>query len=299
MKYTSYLNPAFKDTSFCYTCFSKKNKNAVLYEVNMTGHEIADKNYRLKRTGYFTYLINYTASGSGVMEYKGKHYKVSAGDLLFIDCKDEHYFYPENDDWEFFYVHLNGLGMNFLYDSFVNATGQVFANYPHKSFLKNVKKLHLLLEKCEKIPTENSYHVFINNEITCCEISKILYEIIIDIHKNVMTLNVDIPFALSKALEFIKDNYNKDITLDEIASEACMSKFHFERLFKQHVGTTVYSYVKDLRFQNARWLLETTQKKVIDIAFEVGYSDIQALNKIFKKQLGVTPSEYRKNVYHY
>ena len=299
MKYKAYLNPAFKDSSFCYVCFPKKNKNAVLYEVNMTGHEIADKNYRLKRTGYFTYLINYTVSGSGVMEYKGKRYKVNAGDLLFIDCKDEHYFYPENGDWEFFYVHLNGLGMNFLYDSFVNATGQVFVNYPYKVFMKNVKKLQLLLEKCEKVPAENSYHLFINNEITCCEISQVLYEIIVDLHKNVLSLNVDMPFAISKALEYIKNNYNQSLTLDQVASEACMSKFHFERLFKQYVGTTVYGYVKDLRFQNARWLLETTQKKVIDIAYEVGSRDLQALNKIFKKQLGVTPSEYRKNIYHY
>ena len=62
----------------------------------------------------------------------------------------------------------------------------------------------------------------------------------------------------------------------------------------EHMKTTVYQYIKDLRFKKAKWLLETTQKKLIDIALEVGYSDIQALNKMFKSQLGITPTEYRK-----
>lgn len=299
MKYKAFLNPDFKDTSFCYVCFPKLNKNAILYEVNMTGREIADKNYYLKRTGYFTYLINLTLSGEGVMEYKGKKYNLSPGDLLFIDCKDEHIFYPKSPNWEFLYIHVSGLGMQFLYDSFVNASGHVFKSYPRKKFVKNVNALHNLLKNCEMQKQENSFHLFINDEILCSEISGVVYAILMDLNKNVLSLKQDMPFVLSKALEYVKNNYNKPISLDDVAREACLSKFHFERIFKQYTGTTFYQYVKDLRFQNARWLLETTQKKLIDIAFEVGYSDIQALNKIFKKQLGVTPSEYRKTIYHY
>ncbi len=299
MKYKSYIVPQFKDKSFSYTCFSKKNKNGVLYEVNITGYEIADKNYRLRRTGMYNYLINCTVSGRGVMEYRGERYEIRPGDLVFVDCKDEHVFYPETDNWEFFYVHLSGLGVNFLYDSFVNATGAVFRNYPCQSVIKNICKLHSILNDEERIFAGHSYHVSIDDEITLCNLSSILYDIIIDVHKNVLSLRRDIPYGLSKALEFIKDNYNKKITLEEIAAVANLSKYHFDRLFKQYLGTTVYAYIKELRFDNARWLLESTRKKLIDIAMEVGYSDIQALNKIFKAWLGVTPSEYRKSKYHY
>lgn len=233
------------------------------------------------------------------MEYRGEKYEIHPGDLFFIDCKDEHVFYPTTDNWEFFYVHLSGLGVNFLYDSFVNATGSVFRNYPCQNVIKNICKLHAILNDAEKTIGGHSYHVNIDDEITLCDVSAILYDIIIDVHKNVLSLRRDMPYSLSRALEFIKDNYNKKITLEEIAAEANMSKFHFDRLFKEYLGTTVYAYIKELRFLNARWLLETTKKKLVDIAMEVGYSDIQALNKIFKAQLGVTPTEYRKSKYHY
>ena len=65
------------------------------------------------------------------------------------------------------------------------------------------------------------------------------------------------------------------------------------------MGVTVNNYIRELRFEKARRLLESTDMKLIDVAIEVGYSDIQALNKLFKKNLGVTPTEYRKDKNHY
>ncbi len=299
MKYKSKITPAFKEHSFCYMCFPKKNKNAILYEINMTGHEIADKNYRLEREGYYTYLINYTLSGSAKLVYNGNVYSIKKGNLVFINCNEPHLFYPESDSWEFVYTHVSGLGVQFLYDSFCSATGNVYPNYPQKTILQLINKLHELLDSCEKTVFENSFHIHIDNDILLSDISSVVYAILIDINKNVLSLKREIPYSLAKALEFIKNNYNKDITLDEIAKIACMSKFHFERTFKEHTKTTVYQYIKDLRFQNARWLLETTDMSLINVSFAVGYSDIQALNKIFKKNLGVTPTEYRRSVYHY
>ena len=280
-------------------CYPKKNKNAILYEVNMTGHEIATSAYSLERKGYYNYLINFTLSGSGSLVYNGSSYTLKKGDLLFINCNDEHIFKTAGENWEFVYLHISGLGVQFLYDSFINATGNVYKNYPHKKFLKTTEKLHALLDKCEKNRFENGYQIFINDDILCSDISSLVYEALIDINKNLSALKYEIPFALSKALEYIKDNYNKNVDLETVAKQACMSKFHFERTFKKYMKTTFYQYVKDLRFQNARWLLETTEMSLIDIAFAVGYSDIQALNKIFKKMLGVTPTEYRKSVFHY
>ena len=74
-----------------------------------------------------------------------------------------------------------------------------------------------------------------------------------------------------------------------------LSKYHFERVFVQNMGMTVYRYIGDLRLNRAMWLLKTTEATIADIAAEVGYSDAQALTKLFKKNLGTTPAKYRKN----
>ena len=299
MKYNSKLTPAFKDKSFCYFTFPLKNKNAILYETNMTGHELVGKDYYLKRTGYYTYLFSYTLNGSAKFIYNKKEHIISKGDLVFIDCSNEHEFYPIDENWEFIYLHLNGLGLQYLYDSFINKTGFVFHNFPKKTILKELNELHTILHKFEKKTVESSQHIYIDDEIICSELSRISYNIIMDINKNLVSLKIDTPHFLSEALEYIKKNYNKNINLDDIAKAINMSKFHFERLFQTHMQTTVYQYIKELRFQKARWLLETTNMKLIEIAYDVGYSDIQALIKIFKKQLGVTPIEYRKAKFHY
>ena len=100
MKYNSKLTPAFKDKSFCYFTFSLKNKNAILYETNMTGHELVGKDYYLKRTGYYTYLISYTLNGSAKFIYNKKEHIISKGDLVFIDCSNDHEFYPIDENWD-------------------------------------------------------------------------------------------------------------------------------------------------------------------------------------------------------
>lgn len=294
MRYKSNLNPSFSKKPISYTCLSNQNKNPILYECNMVGYESAGKDYYLKREGYYNYLINFTLSGKGKLIYKGLEYEVEKGDLLFINCSEEHIFYPSEGNWEFVYIHMNGLGMEYLYNSFYNLTGNVYKKYPSKKIIRYIMENIKQLSTCETKQVGHTNLISTISEEKCLDISSILYNLIIDINKNLIMLDVEIPYSVSKAIKYIEMNYNKNISLKEIANEACLSPFHFERLFHEHMKTTVYQYIKDLRFKKAKWLLETTQKKLIDIALEVGYSDIQALNKMFKSQLGITPTEYRK-----
>lgn len=299
MKFRADICFAFERGSYCYNCFSKKNKNAILYDVDMTGYEKATRNYKIDREGYYTYLINYTYSGGSKMIYKGKEYDVAPGDLVFINCNDRHIFEANDTGWEFSYVHVTGLGVQYLYDSFVNITGNVLRNIDNKVYVEEVNKLHGLIYSLPKKQIENTFVIDIDDEAICCDISLSVYKILMDINKQLTLYRDKMPFALEQSLEFIKNNYNRLITLDEIADSACLSKYYFERLFEKYMGVTVNNYIRELRFEKARQLLESTDMKLIDVAIEVGYSDIQALNKLFKKNLGVTPTEYRKDKNHY
>ncbi len=122
-----------------------------------------------------------------------------------------------------------------------------------------------------------------------------LFRSLMDVARTVVEKRSEKPYALTLAIDYIQKNFQRNLSLEEIARQMYLSKYHFERVFVQNMGMTVYRYIGDLRLNRAMWLLKTTEATIADIAAEVGYSDAQALTKLFKKNLGTTPAKYRKN----
>jgi AraC family transcriptional regulator len=98
---------------------------------------------------------------------------------------------------------------------------------------------------------------------------------------------------LRRALEFMHDNYGRELALEEIAASAYLSEYHFARLFKQITGVTPHVYLANLRIEKARRLLVETSLPVIEIAAMVGYQSQSHFTKIFKSVTGITPRAYR------
>lgn len=97
-----------------------------------------------------------------------------------------------------------------------------------------------------------------------------------------------------KILEYIKLNYREEITLRNTAEYFGLSQEHFSRSFKNYVGQTFTSYVKELRVDKAQELLLHTDLNIIDIAASVGEPDAKAFIRDFKRAYSVTPHQYRK-----
>jgi AraC family transcriptional regulator len=100
---------------------------------------------------------------------------------------------------------------------------------------------------------------------------------------------------LRRAIEFMHDNFGRELTLEEIAAAAYLSEFHFARLFKQITGVTPHVYLANLRIERARKLLAETQIPIIEIAAMVGYQSHSHFTKIFKSVTGLTPRVYRES----
>jgi AraC family transcriptional regulator len=98
---------------------------------------------------------------------------------------------------------------------------------------------------------------------------------------------------LRRALEFMHDNYSRELALEEIATAAYLSEYHFARLFKQVTGATPHVYLANLRIEKARHLLIETTHPIIEIAAMVGYQSQSHFTKIFKAITGLTPRAYR------
>ena len=98
---------------------------------------------------------------------------------------------------------------------------------------------------------------------------------------------------LRRAIEFMHDNYSRGLSLEEVASAAYLSEYHFARLFKEIIGVTPHVYLANLRLERARKLLAETELAISEVASRVGYQSQSHFTKVFKSTTGVAPRAYR------
>ncbi len=103
---------------------------------------------------------------------------------------------------------------------------------------------------------------------------------------------------MKKAVEYVQENYNKDLNMAVVSNYISMNYSMFSFAFKQYTGSNFVNYLKDIRIRKAKQLLAETDMRVIEISREVGYDNEKNFMKIFKSSCGVSPSEYRKNMRH-
>ncbi|MBO6196754.1 MAG: response regulator [Butyrivibrio sp.] len=101
---------------------------------------------------------------------------------------------------------------------------------------------------------------------------------------------------IQEAINYIKENYKTDINMAVVSNEVSMNYSLFSSAFKNYTGTNFVGFVRDLRIGEAKKLLATTPLKVNEISARVGYDNEKHFMKSFKAIVGVSPSEYRKNM---
>ncbi|HHV97961.1 MAG TPA: AraC family transcriptional regulator [Clostridiaceae bacterium] len=99
---------------------------------------------------------------------------------------------------------------------------------------------------------------------------------------------------IDTVIQYMKTNYAQKLSLEELSMMAFLSRNYFCKLFKDCTGMTVFEYAQKIRIEEACRMLSDTDKKVVDIAAEVGYKDIKYFNTVFKKVTGKTPRDFRK-----
>jgi two-component system response regulator YesN len=99
---------------------------------------------------------------------------------------------------------------------------------------------------------------------------------------------------IDAAIEHIRENYDKDISLAATAEAVFLSPGYFCTLFRQYTGQNYVDYLNGVRLNEACRLLSQSLMKTYEIAYAVGFRDETYFTKLFKKQYGVSPSEHRK-----
>ena len=99
-----------------------------------------------------------------------------------------------------------------------------------------------------------------------------------------------------KATHAMRRRLGEKIGLDEIAREVGLSPAYFSRVFKEETGVSFVSRLNDLRIERAKQLLRSTDRTILDIALEVGFSDQSHFSRVFRDRTDSSPARYRTSL---
>jgi len=99
--------------------------------------------------------------------------------------------------------------------------------------------------------------------------------------------------AVKEAQEFIEQNIEEKITVDELANKVAVGRRSLERRFKQATSNSILEYIQRVKMEAAKRSFETSRKNINEVMFDVGYSDTKTFRTTFRKITGLTPIEYR------
>lgn len=108
-----------------------------------------------------------------------------------------------------------------------------------------------------------------------------------------LSTRIELYKRLSFAIDHIHSCDNANLDLEQLAASACLSKYHFLRLFRQAYGRSPYQYIQSLRVEKATQLLKASALTVEDIADTLGFENSNSFSRLFYQRMGMYPTQYR------
>ena len=237
--------------------------------------------------------ISHVVSGEAEHEIGGARYNVHRGDIIVIKPGVPHAFRPIECDEPFVAydmmfvkgfvgsafddacsmiynpesekdIHLSGIGYQFF--------GELF----HKAYSEYCGKQKGYMELIRAYATELVVNLIRKRE-----------------HEGEDRISLRLRNAVRSTVAYIEKNYTRHITLEELSSRIYFSKDYLSKVFREATGMTVGAYLQKVRLKVASGLLLDTDKTVMEIAEESGFGDVKSFYTVFKREMKMTPGEYR------
>lgn len=210
---------------------------------------------------------------------------VSAGNIvLYRPAELQKYEFYGKDKTEVYWVHFTGSEVkNILRKNGFTDKERIFPVGTSLEYERAFKHIILELQKCDA-----DYQEMLT--LLLCHLLIIFHRAMLQEH----TLkNEFLDRQMDTAASYFNQNYNHEINIDAYASSLGMSVSWFIRNFKKYTGETPVQFITSLRMTNAQVLLENTTYSINEIARIVGYNNALYFSRIFHKQKGCSPSQYR------
>jgi AraC-like DNA-binding protein len=109
-----------------------------------------------------------------------------------------------------------------------------------------------------------------------------------------MPLNKQDMTYIRQAKTILDENFDKHITIPQLARQAGINEAKLKEGFRELYGNSIHTYIQQLRLEKAKQLLLTTAMSITEITYHIGYGHVTHFTTLFKKEFGLTPTEWRK-----
>ncbi|MEK3837215.1 AraC family transcriptional regulator [Paenibacillus sp. FSL R7-0128] len=242
--------------------------------------------------------IVYVLEGSIRMGINSETRLLNSGDLAVCSSGDIHYYDSKNSQSKLLMIIFNPslIGFPAGWPLNMRLTSPFLEQHPSGPDEARIRgrlpaiMQELLQEHLQKPPHHEQLMTGLLHEL-CALILRQLPLDIVNPHKDKRRItNMKI---MQEVLEYLDVHYMHPITLADAARHANMSLFYFSRFFKSISGMSYVAYLNSIRVNQAERLLLNTDKSILDIALECGFTNIRTFNRVFKQVKQRTPSELR------
>ena len=256
--------------------------------------------------------------GEGELVYEGKKYDLKSGDVVFIDCRrayshstgnsssvgnnhsidNNHTTEKDNGNlWSLRWCHFYGPSMPAIYAKYCERgglpviRGADMARGDDMGRGADASQYATILTDIYTLASSSDYirDMRINGKLN--DLLTLLMES--SWHREAHT-NAPKKMDISLVKSFLDEHYKEKLSLESVASHFFIDKHYLARLFKEHYGVTLVTYLQQVRITHAKRMLRFTDKSIEEIGLECGIGELNYFSRVFKKLEGVSPSEFRK-----
>ncbi len=273
MKYASLPNFYTYTTAYAHNSF---------LTVHQIGRDVSTSGFSYPQYNN-NYSITVVRNGKGVLETKGKKYKLSKNDV-FITIPNELSIQTadQKDPWELCFISFEGPLSEELLNKTFFKNGNVIATLKSNILANEIIEAAIFLNS--NAPSEFSVLEFFFKFLSYLDIQKNYPLQSEEESQNKYVLEIK---------KYIQANYLSPIKISDIANRLSINRSHLYRIFKTEMGIGVEDYIINIRMTHAKTLLKNTTLSVSSIANAVGYKNYSTFFKRFKAATGTTPNEYR------
>ncbi len=255
------------------------------FKITISGISHCDGTYKISRPKSRTYCFEYIYEGEGTVCLDGVPFYPKAGDVYWLPARhNQSYYSSESNPWKKIWFNVRG--------TFVSSILECY-NMEHINHIKSFNSPELF-EKFLNVAKSGDNYADITDKCSAIflEIVQKLAEHTNSLANKTRTIHSVIALRLKNAID---RSHDFNLTMDKLANEQFCTKSHAIRVFKESYGITPYQYLLERKLHDAKLMLTDTAYSIKEISDFLCFNDPHYFSLFFKKETGMSPSEYRKS----
>lgn len=251
--------------------------------VNCAGACVIDSSFNTdKKRGRDDYYLQYIVDGNLNVLINGKTAVMKPGDAIFYFPNTHYYYWGVNENINYYWVHFSGSEAESLMRECGFENSKIYSVGIHNRLITGFERLF------QDFITRDRFFEL--------SLAQTTVKLCIDIARfnTKLTDSDEHDSRIDKVIEQIHQNYDKQLSIAELAAGVFLSEGRLRTLFRKKYGMPPQNYITILRINTARQLLEQADMTVAEIARSVGIADPLYFSRVFRDKTGVSPSRYRK-----